>query len=500
MRAFAAVFAREIFERRFAFVVAFAAGFVPLIGSLAVRLVGARTRPRAASSWRSSGPRRSRPRSRSSSGQPSSPARPREKRISFFFSRPIPSAAHLERQAPRGDRRHARDGVPRVRARLALGHAARARALWGFDATPGNTALAALVLAVVLVLGSHAVVTVARLRSPWVALDLLLAPTLVFLAAIFLRFPRSRDGPLLRDLDVRDPVDAGHRARRGRPSSSASSSRRLVQVAEGRTDARRAHGAFSVVFFGDRRRRRGPARRLRGLVRLRRRRRTSRRSPAASRPRRAARGSSRGGPLRPGAAAARSSSTRPAAARFGSDGYGAVFSQDGSRAAWGEPRFGFFERKDERIDVFVADLATGRAIGDGARERPAGRASPSRRPAAGSRSATARRSPPTTSRTRRTRSSSRRFRLEDGRPRSRVRRRGHDPSLPEVLQRAPTARTSRRQPRNRRVLPAFEEIPRHRPLRPRDASLPAPERGRALSRREPGGPCRHDARPPAPCA
>ncbi|HVO50452.1 MAG TPA: hypothetical protein VMV60_05635, partial [Thermoanaerobaculia bacterium] len=35
MRAFAAVFTREIFERRFAFVVAFAAGFVPLIGSLA---------------------------------------------------------------------------------------------------------------------------------------------------------------------------------------------------------------------------------------------------------------------------------------------------------------------------------------------------------------------------------------------------------------------------------------------------------------------------------
>jgi hypothetical protein len=138
----------------------------------------------------------------------------------------------------------------------------------------------------------------------------------------------------------------------------------FVQVAEGRTDARRAHGAFSVVFFGIL----GAAVALVGvyawwcgsakatdLMRAGRSVQTAPRGSwvAASGPLRAFRGV---GDFVFDAATSRSIRVR---------GGGAVFSQDGTRAAWGEPRFGFFERNDGRADLVIADLASGRGVATG---------------------------------------------------------------------------------------------------------------------------------------
>jgi hypothetical protein len=138
----------------------------------------------------------------------------------------------------------------------------------------------------------------------------------------------------------------------------------FAQVAEGRTEARRAHGAFSVVFFGIF----GAAvacvggyawwcssakatdlRQLWGGVQA-----APRRSWLVG-----------GGPL----SGARGGGSFLFDATGGRSlrlhGYRVTFSADGSRAAWGEPRFGFFERKDNRSDIFIADLVTGSPVGTG---------------------------------------------------------------------------------------------------------------------------------------
>jgi hypothetical protein len=360
MRAFSAVFAREIFARRFAFVVAFAAGFVPLIGSLAygwrspdaaegrvlVALVGATALSAAFAILL---------------GAAVIVGDTREKRISFYFSRPVPSGALW------AGKLLAAIVITLATAFLAfapgwLSGTTRARSLWGFDATPGRTALAALVLAVVCVLGSHAVVTVGRLRSPWVALDLILAPALVFLAAAFVR-------SLLRN-SWADYSDAG--VNPVAPAMIVLTAAFFVglvgatfaQVAEGRTDARRAHGAFSLVLFGIS----GAAVALVGGYTW---------WCAAAKAtdlesvvggvQAAPRGSwlAASGPLW----ALRGGGTflfEPTSGRsIRLRGWDVAFSQDGTRAAWGEPRFGFFEKKNNRSDIFVADLDTGRRVETG---------------------------------------------------------------------------------------------------------------------------------------
>ncbi|MEO8054411.1 MAG: hypothetical protein ABI768_04620 [Acidobacteriota bacterium] len=362
MKAFAVIFTREIFERRFAFVVAFAAGFVPLIGSLAygwrspdaaegrvlVALVGATALSAAFAILL---------------GAAVIAGDTKEKRISFYFSRPVASASLW------AGKLLAAIAITLATAFLAfapgwLSGSTHARSLWGFDATPGRTALAALVLAVVLVLGAHAVVTVARLRSPWVALDLLLAPTLVFLAALAMR-------SLLRDALTALFADYGRRnvaewALIGLAGLVllALLAASFVQVSEGRTDARRSHGAFSVVFFGIV----GAAVALLGgyawwcasakATDL---------AQVTGGVQIAPRGSwvVAGGPLRAwrgaGAFLFDTTSGRSIRVRSGN----AVLSRDGTRAAWNEPRFGFFERTDNRGDVFIADLPNRRAIGTG---------------------------------------------------------------------------------------------------------------------------------------
>ncbi len=362
MRAFAAVFAREVFERRMVFAVAFAAGFVPLIGSLAY-------------GWRSPDA----PEGRILVALVTAAAfglafalliggsviagETSEKRMSFFFSRPIPSAALW------AGKLLAALFVTFAAAALAFAPAwlsgtGHARSLSGVDATLGNTVLVALVLTLALILGAHAVVTVARLRSPWVALDLLLAPGLVFLAALAMR-------SLLRDessaLSVAGDINYGIEwALIGLAGLVvlALLAATFAQVAEGRTDARRAHGAFSVVFFGIV----GAAVALLGgyawwcasaqatdLAQVAGGVQTTPRGSwvVASGPLRAWRGA--------GAFLFEATSGRSIRVRGGD----VALSQDGTRAAWGELRFGFFERKDTRLDLFIAELATGRTVATG---------------------------------------------------------------------------------------------------------------------------------------
>jgi ABC-type transport system involved in multi-copper enzyme maturation permease subunit len=245
MRAFAAVFGREISERRAIFVVALAAGFIPLLVSFAtgwskpdapelrilVAFILASTLSLALALL---------------GGAETVAGETRDKRISFYFSRPIPSGAIW------AGKLLAAIFDTLAAAVLAFGPAwlagrGKTRGLLGFDVSAGQTLLGAVVLAFLLVLLSHAVATIARLRSPWAALDVLLASAVVAFAAILLR-TLSRVAAT-RDLDGTDPVGNAAIALAA-AAFLALVLASFVQVAEGRTDARRAHGAFSVVLFG----------------------------------------------------------------------------------------------------------------------------------------------------------------------------------------------------------------------------------------------------------
>lgn len=354
MRAFAAVFAREIFERRIVFPVALAVGFFPLL----VSLVTGWSRPNAAEILVLTAFLGACGLSVSLAllhGASMIAGETKEKRISFFFSRPLPAATIW------GGKLLAALVLTLAAAALAfsptwLAAPGRSRGIFGFSSGPGQTLLAALGIGLVVVLGSHAVVTIGRLRSPWVALDLTLAPALVFFAAVSVR-------SLVRNAGGGNPVRAAM-ITLAAALLLALVVAPLVQVAEGRTDVRRAHGAFSVVFFGicaaavalvggyawwcasakatdlDK---------VEGGVWA---------SPrgywvAATGPLRGWRG---GGDFLFDTAGGRSLRIRS---------WTLAFSQDGSRAAWGEPRFGFLQRRDNRLDLFVADLATGRAVATG---------------------------------------------------------------------------------------------------------------------------------------
>jgi ABC-type transport system involved in multi-copper enzyme maturation permease subunit len=362
MRAFAAVFVREVFARRLVFPVALAAGLVPLVGSLAygwsapdaavgrilVGLVAATSLSTAFALLL---------------GASVVVGETSEKRISFFFSRPIPAAAIW------GGKLLAAVFVTLASAVIAFTPAwltgpGHMRGLWGFDPSLGEALAGALALAVLLVLGSHAVVTIGRLRSPWVALDLIFAPALVFFAAVFV-------SSLFRNMVLGDPTFGGSIE----PPIAAlvflavSAVLALVlatlaQVSEGRTDARRAHGAFSAVLFGIS----GAAVLLVGSY-------VAWCASAKATDIESISGGVRTAPRGPWVAAGgrlrawRSGGTflfdSAAGRSLRLHGWDEVFSQDGTHAAWGQPRFGFFERKGSRSDVFVADLASGRAVETG---------------------------------------------------------------------------------------------------------------------------------------
>lgn len=361
MRALAAVFAREIFARRLVFPVALTAGFVPIVGSLAygwskpdaaegrvlVALVTA-----AAFSFAFA----------LLFGGSTIAGETSEKRISFFFSRPISAAAIWGGKLLAVLFLAFVPGVLALVPAFATSTAATNLNLLRLGGA-GWGLLGLFLTTLFVILGAHAVVTVARLRSPWVALDLLLAPALVLLAAAFLR-------SLLKDTFANEFSDGG---RLNVLSAAivllvaavfaALIFASFVQVAEGRTDARRAHGSFSVVFFGILCTAVALVGGYTGWC-------ASAKATDLSgvwSGQAAPRGSwvVAGGPLR----AWRGGGTFLFDASSGRSirvhGWNVAFSQDGTRAAWGEPRFGFFEMKDNRADLVVADLASGRTFETG---------------------------------------------------------------------------------------------------------------------------------------
>lgn len=358
MRAFAAVFAREIFARRLVFPVALVVGLMPIVGSLAygwskpdaaegrvlVALVAATTFSFAFALL---------------FGGSVIAGETSEKRISFFFSRPISAAAIW------GGKVLAVLFLTFVPASLALVPAfaastARARAeVLRLGGTPGG--IFGLFLATLfLILVAHASVTIARLRSPWTAVDLLLAPALVLLTAVFLRTLVTYSLATLplggMELSPVFPVLAV-------AVLVALLAASYAQVVAGRTDARRSHGAFSVVLWGILA---SATATLGGYAWW----------VASARPtdlvaiiggvEAAPRGPwvEVGGPFRPGRGHGLflfdTAGNRSLRVRSG----GAVFSADGSRAAWGEERFGFFE-KGRKADLFVADLISAKAVETG---------------------------------------------------------------------------------------------------------------------------------------
>lgn len=359
MRAFAAVFAREVAERRMVFLVGIGCGLPMLVAS-------------ALHGWNTPGNAEVRLLAASVGGLALAvalallyggsmiPGETAEKRISFYFSRPAPTAAIWGGKL-----------LAAVFLSLSAGFLVfapgwltgpeHARGVWGFDVAPGLMALAAVALVAACVLAGHAVVTVARLKSPWVALDLILLPSLVLLAMAFLRSLVRNSGS--DAFDVVSPARAAILALVLAPLVGLLAAS-FAQVAEGRTDAKRAHGAFSLVLFGIV----GTAVALVGGYAW-----WCASAKAADLTqvwgniRTAPRGSwlVGGGPLS-GARGGGSFLFDAAGGRsLRLHGYDAAFSLDGTRAAWGEPRFGFFERKDNRTDVLVVDLATGRAVETG---------------------------------------------------------------------------------------------------------------------------------------
>jgi hypothetical protein len=248
MRALAAVFAREIFARRLVFPVALAAGLMPILVSLAngwskpnaaeLRLLGALV-VAATFSFAFA----------LLIGGSVIAGETSEKRISFFFSRPLPAGAIWGGKLLSALFLTIVPGALALAPALLTGPAKTVRNVFGAGVEPWSFALAAVCCVLSIILGAHAVVTIARLRSPWVALDLFLAPALVLLAAAFLFY-------LVRDAyftafhsgtsDLLAPFFTGLAAALLAALTAAS----YAQVAAGRTDARRAHGAFSVVLWG----------------------------------------------------------------------------------------------------------------------------------------------------------------------------------------------------------------------------------------------------------
>jgi len=358
MRAFAAVFMREVVERRMAFLVGLCAGLLGLGGSAVI-------------GWSQPGSADIRLMASVIGGGLLTVAlalglgasvlagETAERRISFYFSRPIPAGAlwagKLSAVLVLAIGPAILAVIPALLAGGGIGHSNLAPS---FEV--GSAVALYAAVAVGLVLGAHAVATVVRLRSPWIALDALFtggaAVTLLVAGRALMRA-----GVLPQD-DVPSPgLFRGLLAVLVLAVLVASG----AQVAVGRTDARRAHGSFSTTLWG-----------IVWTIVL---------APAAyacwcasaratdlasnwlgaevaprgawlvtAGPLRGARGV---GAFLFDAATGRSLRIR---------GYQVTFSLDGSRAAWGEPDFGlFFEKKSNREELMMADLASGHVVATG---------------------------------------------------------------------------------------------------------------------------------------
>ncbi len=282
-----------------------------------------------------------------------------QKRLSFYFSRPLPAASIWAGKLL---------GALVISIGCAFLAAAPVLLVEGkgvFSVAAGGLDLRGpLVLAIpgvlLLFLLAHAVASMARLRSAWIILDFTLAVVLTVAIALSLR---SLFFSGFWDLDAmrQSPERLAWWLTAALIAALLAAS--CVQVADGRTDARRSHGALSATLWGltavsavilgglawwAASARATDLAKVDGVVL------TAPRGPWV-----AARG-----PLRAGRGKGRfffdTALGRSVRFRSGS----AVFSANGARAAWAEERIGFFER-GRKSDLFVADLASAKAVETG---------------------------------------------------------------------------------------------------------------------------------------
>jgi hypothetical protein len=211
-----------------------------------------------------------------------------------------------------------------------------------------------------LLLLAHVVASIARLRSAWIVLDFFLA--VFFGVAVALCIRSLIFGGFWDLYEVKN--SPGH-ALGWLPVALIAILlvASWVQVADGRTDARRSHGALSVTLWGltavfaailgcltwwvASARATDLARIGGGVV-------TAPRGPWLA----------LGGPLRAGRGAAQFLFDTESGRSVRIRSEEAVFSADGARAAWTEERIGFSERR-RKSDLFVADLASANAVETG---------------------------------------------------------------------------------------------------------------------------------------
>jgi len=277
-----------------------------------------------------------------------------QKRLSFYFSRPLPAASIWA-------------GKLLAALLISIGCALLAAAPVFFvegegafsSATGGLGARGPLVLAfpgvLLLLLLTHVVASMARLRSAWIILDFFLA--VFFAVAVALCIRSLLFVGFWDSYEVKNPP--GH-ALWWLPVALIAILlvASCVQVADGRTDARRSHGALSATLWGVLTLLVLPLAGLAWWVNAA----TPKDLDAAYSPLAAPRGSwvDVSGPLRARGTAGATFLYDTASENFIKRQWGQggeTFSADGSRAVWSEERLGFFERKKD-AGVFIADLAS----------------------------------------------------------------------------------------------------------------------------------------------
>ncbi|HSB63305.1 MAG TPA: hypothetical protein VLJ18_04020 [Thermoanaerobaculia bacterium] len=284
-----------------------------------------------------------------------------QKRLSFYFSRPL-SAAAIWAGKLLGALVISIGCTFLVAAPVFLveGESAFSSQTGGF----GSRGLLALVLpgVLLLVLLAHVVASMARLRSAWIVLDFILAVVLVVAIAVSLRSLFSAGFWNLEEMRQSPDRLAGWLIATLVGVLLAAS---CVQVTDGRTDTRRSHGALSATLWGLTS---VSAAILGGLAWWA----SSARATDLARIERGVLMAPRGpwvavgGPLRAGRGAGQflfdTEGGRSVRVRSGN----AVFSANGARAAWTQERIGFgFSEKRRKTDIYVADLASAKAVETG---------------------------------------------------------------------------------------------------------------------------------------
>lgn len=359
MRAFAAVFAREVFERRLVLLGTLLVGLLPLTLPLLPGLGGAQARDVrfVAALYLALTIAVAFPIVFGATILVSEVTR---KRIAFYFSRPLPAisiwAGKLLGALVISVSGACLAAIPTI---IVDGK----RAFAAFD-TSGPAAVYFLLATLLLLAGAHTFSSMVRLRSAWTVLDFLLA---AFFAALIARSLRSLFFAGFWNLYEMKHSPEWLAWWLAAPFIAALLAASYMQVADGRTDARRSHGALSATLWGLVALLALPLAGLawwvstatpEDLVRV---------DGIQGAPQRTWVGVA--GPVRSRGSAHASFLFDTASGRFVKRPFSwdgtVAFSANGTRVAWGEPRFGFFERKDNRLDLIVADLGTGRPVATG---------------------------------------------------------------------------------------------------------------------------------------